>query len=692
MKYLSILAVISITAFFNTVHAQNDTLAATEKLSAVTVSSAYTKSSKVVVPTTKISAERITNTSTKDLVSTLNLTPGVFIQSGAINTNRITIRGVGSRTLYGTNKIRAYLDGIPITNGVGDTSIDVYNPQSIGSIEVVKGPKATQYGTNLGGTLLLNTPTLSSGTQLQNQTTVGSFGLFKNSTSFQHAAGKVQLNFNYGHLQQDGFRANSNFNRNTYLLTAKYAMSAKQELTLLVNQIDYTAQIPSSIGRTAFENNPESAAFTWGAAKGYEANSKTLVGLSHTLQIDASFSNTTSVFYTYLDHYEPRPFNILDEMTNGYGARTMFAKNLATWAGNTVLSFGAEWYKDEYQWKTLENLYESNQGNGSLAGELLSDNEEYRNSLSTFATLTMPLTSKLKAEVGVNVNTTRYAYQDELNTGEANTSANRDFKTVVAPNFSMVYSPNAYLQWYANVSNGFNYPTLEETLTPEGMINPEIGPEKGWNYEVGTKLYAAQQRLQVEASAYILDIRNLLVANRVGDNQYVGRNAGRTLHRGIELAAQYQWQPNTQWRVVPFINSTFNFHKFDDFVDADTNYSGNTLTGVPDVQVNSGLNIQHHSGVYMYTTYNYIGTMPINDANTLYSDAYSLLNIRLGYQSAQQSHWQWHAFAGVNNVTNTHYASSILINATAFGTSEPRYYYPGEPVNYYGSVGVRYVF
>jgi len=48
--------------------------------------------------------------------------------------------------------------------------------------------------------------------------------------------------------------------------------------------------------------------------------------------------------------------------------------------------------------------------------------------------------------------------------------------------------------------------------------------------------------------------------------------------------------------------------------------------------------------------------------------------------------------AGVNNFTDEKYASSILINATAFGNSEPRYYYPGMPRNWYGGVKVFYGF
>lgn len=668
---------------------EKDSLA-TQQLEAVTVSSGYSKTSKVLVPTVTINSTDIENNSTKDLVTTLNQTAGVFVQSGALNTNRITIRGVGSRTLYGTNKIRAYFNGIPITNGVGETSIDVYDPNGLAAIEIVKGPKATQYGTNLGGTLLLNSKEAAQGVHLSSGFTVGSFGMFKNTSSVNYGTKNLSLHVNYGHLDTDGFRENSRFNRNTYVLTTGYRFNEKNAINILINQIDYRAQIASSVGKTDFEEYPEHAAYTWAAAKGYEDEVSTLAGISYTAKISNTFSNTTSVYYTTATHYEPRPFNILNEHTQGFGVRSLFAKNLAVPNGNAVLSWGAEWFKDEYLWKTLQNLYEENNGNGSLAGALLSNNEEYRHNLNVFATYTLPVTNKLKAEMGLNLSKTSYQFQDELNSGDANTSANRSFNAIVAPNLSVTYMLNYNYKLFGNVSRGFNYPSVEETLTPEGIINPKIGPEKGWNYEVGTQMNVFKNRLYVNANAYILSITDLLVADRVGDDQYIGRNAGKTLHRGLEISADYHGNINSQWQLLPFINGELNFHKFKDFKDGEADFSGNDLTGVPNTKLSGGFTLQHTSGFYVYTNYLHIGMMPMNDANTLYSSAYNLLNLRMGYKKEIGTHFMFQAYAGINNATNTAYASAILINATAFGNAEPRYYYPGEPVNYYGFMSLRY--
>ena len=49
-------------------------------------------------------------------------------------------------------------------------------------------------------------------------------------------------------------------------------------------------------------------------------------------------------------------------------------------------------------------------------------------------------------------------------------------------------------------------------------------------------------------------------------------------------------------------------------------------------------------------------------------------------------------FFGINNFTNQSYASQILINASSFGGNQPRYYYPGEPINYYLGIKLNYIF
>jgi len=662
----------------------------TESLNTVLLNAQNATKEPIIIPIVTVGIAQINRQSPVDVVSSINQTPGIYIQSGAINTNRIIIRGVGSRTLYGTNKIRGYFNEIPITSGVGETAIDIYDPEDLESINIIKGPKATQYGTNLGGTILLRSKKpVRAGFAFRNNSTIGSFGLFKNSLSLDYANPIFNLHVTYDHLELDGFRDNSHYNRNAFFLNSSYRVSKNTQISLLMNYVDYTAQISSSIGKTAFEENPSQAAFTWTQAKGFENDKQNLTGLSLKHQITENFENTTSIFYSYSDHYEPRPFNILDEYTQGFGGRTVFNKAFKLFNRNAEWTFGGELFKDEYHWKTIENLYADNNGNGSLEGVMLSNNEEYRQQWNVFSMVTLPVLEKVTLQAGINLNKTIYDFQDEFNTGATNRSVSRNFDAILAPNLNVVYQFANNQNLFANISYGFNYPSLEEALTPEGVVNPDITPEKGFNYEMGSESYFFKRKWHVLASVYILDIRDLLVAQRVDEDQYIGRNAGQTLHKGIELSTDYKWVMNESWILSPYIHASFNWHRFKDFVSDDTDFSGNELTGVPDMTFASGIALQYKN-LSFYGNHLYVGDMPMNDANSLYSDAYNTFNLKLTYETLLFKDLDLRMNVGVNNVFDTHYASAILINATGFGSSEPRYYYPGNPRNYYGGISVRY--
>ncbi|GAL79854.1 probable tonB-dependent receptor yncD precursor [Algibacter lectus] len=113
---------------------------------------------------------------------------------------------------------------------------------------------------------------------------------------------------------------------------------------------------------------------------------------------------------------------------------------------------------------------------------------------------------------------------------------------------------------------------------------------------------------------------------------------------------------------------------------------------MPSNLLNTGLDLDTAFGLYATVNYQYVGRIPITDANTLFSDRYSLTNIKLGFKHNLNNNLNLNIYFGLDNVFNTHYASQILINAIGFGGAAPRYYYPGQPLNYYAGVNLSYKF
>ena len=640
-----------------------------------------------IVPSTIIGTKSFQNYSPVDMVSAINQIPGVFVLSGALNTNKITIRGIGARAQFGTDKLQLYYNDIPVTNGTGASTIETYDLENLDGIEVIKGPKGTAYGTGLGGAIILwSDKNLKETSSLENSFTAGSYGLLKNNLRFSHSDKKLSLMLRYGHMETDGYRENNKFERDGILINTSYKINSKNTLSFLLNHIDYSAQIPSSLSRSAFDENPKQAAFTWKSSQGFEDNNYTLAGLSYQHKFSSRLKNTTSIFYTYLDHYEPRPFNILDEITNGYGFRSRFLGDFNFLQGKAEYTFGAELYKDEYNWGTFENLYQENNGNGSLKGMRISRNKEFRRKFNGFGSLTLPFTNKLTAQIGLNINKTHYDFRDQFNTGSDNKSAKRNFSAIVLPSLDVSYHLNTDHSVYANISRGFSNPSLERSLTPEGVINPDIAQETGMNYEIGGLFNFFNKNFRVDVAIYRMDIKNLLVDQRIGEDQYVGKNAGSTKHQGIDLELSYAIKLSPQLQLRPFINYTLSDFSFVEFVDEDNDFSGNPLTGVPKNRLNSGLQLQMKNGFYWNTTHQYVDQISLTDANTLYSDEFNVLNSKIGYRKQLSARFSIGFDFGVNNIFDTKYAQSVLINATGFGGSEPRYYYPGNGRNWYGGL------
>src|SRR5690606_6613528 len=210
------------------------------------------------------------------------------------------------------------------------------------------------------------------------------------------------------------------------------------------------------------------------------------------------------------------------------------------------------------------------------------------------------------------------------------------------------------------------------------------------NYELGGRIFLLDDRLGIDVALYRMDIKDLLVAQRIDNDQYVGKNAGSSRQQGLELGINYDYQVTKNLQMTPFFNYTFSDDNFVDFVDGDNDYSGNPLTGVPKNRIDSGLQIWHNAGFYWNTTWQYVGEIPLTDANTLYSDAFNLWNSRAGYKRQLFKKFVLGMDLGINNIANVNYASSVLINAVGFGSAEPRYYYPGNGRNWYGSLQLSY--
>ncbi|WP_300436712.1 TonB-dependent receptor [Christiangramia sp.] len=643
---------------------------------------------KIPASVSLLSESDLERTDNFNLVENFNYVPGVFVSQGALNTNKINIRGIGSRAQYSTNRIKAYINGIPLTTAEGELTLDDFDSEYLDRIEIFKGPVSSVFGAGLGGAINLYTDR-----NRKNQKSIttgfsyGSFNTRKARANFSYVEDNLDISINYNRLESDGYRQNGEYLRNSLLGSARLITNSKNYWSFFFNYSDLKAFIPSSLKEEDFRNEPKKAAFTWNQSAGYESYDKNIFGISYEHTFANDFKNLTSVFYNSRDGYEPRPFNILDENRQSIGARTKFNYQTAIFDKTSEISFGAEGMLEFYETGTFQNLYEQEEGRRSVQGERLSLNEQNRNYINVFVQLNTELTSKLILESGINFNATVYDLEDKFEGDEVDQSGDYSFDPVVSPRLGLSYEVFQGKNIYASASHGFSTPTVAETLTPEGQINTDLQTETGWNYEVGFKGNWFNNRLYIELNLYSIQIRNLLVARRVGPDQFVGVNAGKADHNGIEFTSAYQARFSQDFQLRFFLNSSFNFFEFDKFVDLGENYSGNTLPGVPEYMISPGTEINFEN-LSANINFQAFGRMALDDANSGYTDPYQLLNMKLNYHWNLSSKLGLQFNFGINNILDEDYAASIVTNAVGFGGSAPRYYYPGNPRNYFGGVTV----
>lgn len=510
----------------------------------------------------------------------------------------------------------------------------------------------------------------------------------KNSLNFSLDEKSGSLNISYHNLKTDGWRENSAYNREGITLAGELFRKKNSKLTYFSNYTYLKAFIPSSINKTTFENNPESGAPTWVASKGYKEYKSTLGGLAYDFSINENLKNSTSVFINYKDSNEPRPFDILRQYTFATGARTQFSGDFKIGKIKNNFIAGIEYFTDTYKGNTFENLYQQNNGLGSLQGDQLTETGQKRHFYNIFSQLRTLLSEQFEIQAGLNYNKTKF----NLDNYSENTNQDYSYDGIFSPQLSFLFKPNSLKTIYFSVSRGFSLPATEETLTSEGKINTDIKPENGYNFEIGGKLYFFNKNLYTEIAVYRMEIKDLLVAKRVGDDQYVGLNAGKTFHEGIEITLNHNWSINRFFSLNSYLSGSLGNYEFKEFVDNGNDYSGNKLTGVAANKINAGITFNTNIGFYFSADYQFVDEIPMNDANTAFSDSYNLINLKTGYRFEIFPKLTTHFAFGINNVTNSKYASLILPNAVAVGNASPRYYYPGLPVNYYGIVSLNYLF
>ena len=601
------------------------------------------------------------------LINSLNQVTGVYSHSAGYNTNRITIRGMGSRSPYSTNKIKSYLNNIPLSNGVGETTIEDFGIDIFDQIEINKGPNSSIYGSGLGGNIILKTSKNFEKT-VKVKSILKSFNTYQNSISVSRKINRLNLLLNFEKLKSDGYRDNNTYDNNRFFASVNYEINEDYVIDLIHFYNSADALIPSSLSLENFINNPSSAAFSWRNVEGGEDYNRSLTGLTFNSKKN-KYSSSTTLFYKTFNNDENRPFNYLIEESDSYGFRHIGKFPLNSFD----FSYGLEYSDENYLFSTWDEYGSNNQS-------IISQQTQNRKNYNYFLQLDKSFKNSFLT-IGIGSNKINYDWVDETES----ISLSYNTKTIISPRIS--YNHNLdNISIFGNISHGFSSPNIDETLDENGIVNPDIKPETGWNYEVGIIGSTNDNSLSYNLGLYFMDIKNLLVAQRTSFDTFTGVNAGRTTHPGLEATVNFPLFRGKNLTITSSNNFSKYWYIFKDFNNRGTDYSQNKLTGVPSHTIYSKIMINLKNYLAQISFQN-VGKIPMNDSNELFTDSYSVIDLKLSRLYSIKN-LGINISTGINNLFDTRYASGIVINARGFGGRDPRFYYPGLPRNYFISLSI----
>ena len=621
------------------------------------------------------------------LVTAVNTISGVRMEERSPGSYRLSIRGSLLRSPFGIRNVKIYFDEFPLTDAGGNSYLNALDLSGIQNIQILKGPQSSIYGANSGGVVLIAPNTIATdSTQLSLNLTGGSFGLFHENLNLGQRWKNYTLNINQSYQRSDGFRDHSKMERKYLQVHQKWDYTPKSNLAALLFYSDLQYETPGGLTAAEYELNPRASRPAFGKTRSPAEQqagiySKTLyAGVTNNWQLNSQFKHVLSAFTSYTDFKNPFLTNYEHRKEFTIGIRTYveyFKKSEdITWRFNLGLEAA----------KTASNIENRDNDYGTPGNLQASDRLKAMTDFS-YAHLNVDIFQRLLLELSVSGNWYQYKYERRAPVTDAQKTKNFDLQFM--PRAALSYLLNKELSLRGSVSRGYSPPTLAEIRASDNVINVDLQPESGWNYETGIRYETQNRRISLDLNSFYYQLKNAIVRrlNENGTEFFI--NAGGTKQWGLEAAASV-------WLILPNKNTTIrglsiksaytlSRFKFDHYLDRTVDLSGKDLTGVPKNVIVTSIDLQLPKGFYFFLQHNYTSRIPLTDANTVYARDYHLVQSKIGWKELHIANTQVEIFAGAENLLNQNYSPGNDLNAAG-----GRYFNPAATRSFYAGLNIHF--
>lgn len=589
---------------------------------------------------------------------------------------RISIRGFGSRSNFGVRGLKILLDGIPQTLPDGQSQLTNIDFADIERAEVLKGASSSLYGNASGGVIALETERAAPGPFAQRVRVQAGSGrrngdaFYKWQSWTSGRSGPVSGTLSVSQFKADGFRQHSAAETRQLSAGVDYALGGSTLGTLRLSLADNPeAQNPGALTLAEYLANPDSAAASnirRGADKDAQQQQLAL-GLKH---FDAAGNEYDLAVFGLLRDLA-NPLAAPPDINPGPTAGTFVAIDRAV--GGVRLSTtrrlsGAEAAPRLVAGADIQRLRDDRQNFVSDAGAktdaVFLDQRETVTELGPFAQLQWTVNERLLLSGGARFDWVRFQLHDHY-TGDGFDDSGRRTMSSVSGNIGASWAFGDRFVPYVNLSTAFETPTTTELVNKadgSGGFNPDLGPQRAVNYEIGARGQPTPQ-VSYSVALFLGRVTDAIVqVGEIGGRAFFG-NTGKTHNDGAEVGLS----------VSPVRGLTLNgAYTYARYRFASGPFDGNRLPGVPEHYWRFGLRTELPQGLFLDADHTLSSSLVADDPNTIFVDSWGpgITNLRLGWDG-QIGSLELGPFLGVNNLWDRRYIGSVTLNGLAGRVFEP---------------------
>ncbi|MEZ4843026.1 MAG: TonB-dependent receptor plug domain-containing protein [Bacteroidia bacterium] len=625
-------------------------------------------------------------------------------------------RGISSN--FDMQGVKAYLNGIPLTDAEGITIMDDIDFNSVQNVEVVKGPSGTLYGLAIAGVVNLQTQKAEKNTTTVGQDVLmGSYGLMRTTSRVAIGGENSSLLINYGHQNFDGFMVHTQSTKDFMNVMGDFTLNKKQSLTTYLGYSNSYDQRNGELTIEQYDSNDYSGNPKYIKNDAHSAVRTFRAGVGHTYKFNKTVSNSTTFFGSGQSIDQSSAGGWTDKYPVNFGVRSTLEAKLKQTENLTLSGItGLELQQMFAQTIGYNMVADSTNLNGYNVITGLKSNQATNAKTSSYFTQWTALLKKgISINAGVGLSNMSIKLDDRLWANTNNHPNDADSKTYET-SFTNLLAKNIGINKkfgntsvYANYSDGYKTPVGSNILiTYTGQLNKTLKPEYGSQIEIGTKSSLMDNRLFYTIAAFNVKFQDKFTAQTVQDPQKTATlysylvNGGALNNKGLELLVRYDALKSKDGILSvlrPFANLTLSNFKYENFqfetitkTAAKTDstvvydYSGKSVAGVAPLVFNVGIDVESKAGFFGNLTYNHRSIMPFTSDGVNEAAAYNLLNAKMGYKKRIKN-LEALAFAGATNITGTKYYNMVFVNQL------PDAYIPApNEINFFGGLNLKYYF